>query len=67
MAACQGIEFCRPHQPGAGTGAAYQAVRAEVAPLMEDRPLYTDIAKLTNLVASGRLLQAVEDAIGALD
>ncbi|MGI5852793.1 MAG: histidine ammonia-lyase [Bacillota bacterium] len=67
MAACQGIEFCKPLQPGIGTSAAYRAVRAEVAPLVEDRPLYSDIAAITDLITSGRLLKAVEDAIGPLD
>jgi histidine ammonia-lyase len=42
-------------------------VRAEVAPLVEDRPLYSDIAAITDLITSGRLLKAVEDAIGPLD
>ncbi len=49
---------------GVGTGAAYEAVREVVAPLVEDRPLHGDIERADALVASGLLAERVEEALG---
>ncbi|WP_135827505.1 histidine ammonia-lyase [Halorussus halobius] len=49
---------------GVGTGAAYEAVREAVAPLVEDRPLHEEIETADALVASGLLEERVESALG---
>ncbi|WP_128476754.1 histidine ammonia-lyase [Halorussus pelagicus] len=49
---------------GVGTGAAYEAVRDVVPPLVEDRPLHEDIERADALVASGLLAERIEDALG---
>ncbi|WP_276299405.1 histidine ammonia-lyase [Halorussus lipolyticus] len=48
---------------GVGTGAAYQAVRDVVPPLVEDRPIHDDIESADALVWSGLLEERVEDAL----
>ncbi|WP_115864627.1 histidine ammonia-lyase [Halorussus litoreus] len=49
---------------GVGTGAAYEAVREAVPPLVEDRTLHEEIETADALVASGLLEERVEDALG---
>jgi histidine ammonia-lyase len=49
---------------GVGTGAAYEAVRDVVPPLVEDRPLHEDIESADALVWSGLLEERVENALG---
>jgi histidine ammonia-lyase len=66
MAAAQAVEFRPPLGLGAGTAAAYRVIREHVAPLVEDRPLQYDINRLTAVVRSGVLLDAVESAVGPL-
>ncbi|RMG68155.1 MAG: histidine ammonia-lyase [Calditrichaeota bacterium] len=51
---------------GTGTARAYQKVRSVVPFLEQDRPLSPDILLLQELVASGGLVQAVEEVIGPL-
>jgi len=67
MAGAQAVEFRRPLALGKGTQAAYDVVRAHVAPMTEDRPVQDDINNLTAAVKSGELLEAVEKAAGPLD
>jgi histidine ammonia-lyase len=66
LAAAQGVEFLAPLEPGAGTRAAHDAVRALSAQLVEDRPLSEDIERVAGAVRSGELVGAVESIIGAL-
>jgi len=66
MAAAQALDFRKPLKPGPGVRAAYEAVRKHVPFLKEDRPLYEDINRLTEVVRSGEILEAVERAIGPL-
>ena len=65
MAAAQAIDFRKP-KPGKGTQAAHDAVREYVEHLEEDRPLYKDIIKLSEVVGSGEILSGVEKAVGKL-
>jgi histidine ammonia-lyase len=66
LSAAQAFDLRKPHRPGIGTGAAYDAIR-EVVPFMkEDRPLHPDIASVSDLISSRRIEKAVEDAIGEL-
>lgn len=49
---------------GVGTGATYEAVRAVVPPLVEDRPVHEDVAAADALVASGTLDAALAEVLG---
>ncbi|MEO0069778.1 MAG: histidine ammonia-lyase [candidate division WOR-3 bacterium] len=66
LAGAQAVEFRKPLQLGKGTKVVYELIRQEVPKLDEDRPLQYDINRLTQLVRSGRLLQAVEAEVGPL-
>jgi histidine ammonia-lyase len=65
MAAAQGLDF-RTHTPGRGVAVAREVIRRHVAHLEEDRPLYPDHITMKELVSSGEILEAVEQAIGSL-
>ena len=66
MAAAQAIDFRRPLKASPGAEAAYRVIRKYVAFLDEDRPLYDDINRLKEVVASGEILEAVEEVVGQL-
>ena len=66
VCAAQGREFHRSLRAGRGAEAAHACVREVVAPLAEDRYLHPDLAAARECVASGRLVAAVENAVGAL-
>jgi histidine ammonia-lyase len=66
MGAAQAFEFRKPLNPGIGCQAAYEVIRKYVEPLEEDRPLYSDITKMANLVKEGKILEAVEKEVGKL-
>jgi histidine ammonia-lyase len=66
MCAAQACEFVGPDGLGAGTAAAYQAIRQRVAPLHEDRVIYPDIEACAELIRTGELIHAVEAAVGPL-
>jgi len=66
MAATQALDFRKPLKPGKGTQAAHDAVRKHITHLEEDRPLYPDIMKLSKVVESGEILEAVEASVGKL-
>jgi histidine ammonia-lyase len=65
MAAAQALDF-RSHHPGKGVAAAREVIRRHVAHLDEDRPLYPDHIAMKELVRSGEILEAVEQAVGGL-
>lgn len=66
IAAAQAFEFLKPAKPGAGSQAAYDVIRRYVPVMEEDRPLHNDINKMAEVVRSGEVLKAVEDAVGIL-
>lgn len=66
LCAAQGIEF-HDYAPGAGTGIAHDKIREHVQPLDEDRILYKDMAKVRELVVTGAIVKAVEEAVGILE
>jgi histidine ammonia-lyase len=66
VCAAQGREFHRELRAGRGAEAAHACVREVVAPLFEDRYLHPDLAAARECVASGRLIRAVESAVGPL-
>jgi histidine ammonia-lyase len=53
--------------PGVGVKAAYDFTRKHISHLAEDRDLSVDIAAAEQLIASGELLDAVEQAVGTLN
>jgi histidine ammonia-lyase len=67
LAAAQGLELREPLQPAPGTAAAVAAIRGATPFLEGDRPLKPDIDAAVDLVQSGALVEAVEQAIGPLD
>ena len=52
--------------PGAGTGAAYKALREHVPFLDKDRELYLDIEKAVSVIRSGEIVEKVEAAVGEI-
>ncbi|MFC2172060.1 histidine ammonia-lyase [Acidobacteriota bacterium] len=66
MGAAQGIDFRGDIKRGKGTQAAHEIIRENVEFLDKDRPLNNDINRMANVVREGKVLEAVEKAIGAL-
>lgn len=66
LAAMVAADCRRPLRSGVGTQAAYDAGRALIAPLQEDRSPAPDIEALRGLLRSGELVHAVESAVGPL-
>jgi len=67
LAAAQALDLRSPLQPAEGTAAALAAVRQEIPFLDADRELKGDVDDVIELIQSGALLDAVEQAIGSLD
>jgi histidine ammonia-lyase len=65
IAGAQAMDF-RSFRAGRGTRAAHRAVRAVVAHLDEDRPLFPDHNAMAAAVQRGDPLEAVEQEVGAL-
>jgi histidine ammonia-lyase len=66
LTAAAGLDQRAPLVPSKGVAAAHAAVRQRVAPLTEDRPLYKDIARIAEMIATGALTGAAEARVGAL-
>jgi len=66
LCAAQGVDFREP-EPGPGAGAAHAVIRRHVEHLNDDRALYRDIETVRGLVASGEIVRAVEEQVGALE
>ena len=66
LAAAQGLDLRKPFLPAKGTAAALAAVREGIPFLQRDRELKPHVDEAIELVQSGALVQAVEDAIGEL-
>ena len=62
LAAAQALSLRAPLSPGAGTEAAFRAIRQVSPELDEDRSLAPDIDAVRGLVRDGSLRQAVADA-----
>jgi histidine ammonia-lyase len=65
MGAAQALDY-RDFKPGKGVSTAHKVIRAHVAHLDEDRPLYDDHTTMKQLVKSCEILDAVEKTIGSL-
>ncbi len=66
LAAAQAIDLFTNLKAGDGTLAAYSQIREKVSSLKKDRFLSPDIAAVRNLMESGRIVRAVEKAVGEL-
>jgi histidine ammonia-lyase len=67
FAAMQAISFRGDVKLGKGTSEAYKIIRKEVAPVDEDRIMYTDMSILDRMVKSAALVKAAETAVGELE
>jgi histidine ammonia-lyase len=65
--AARALDLRTPLEPGPGTAAARAAVRGTIPGPGPDRWLSPELAEAEELVASGALIRAVEQAIGALE
>ena len=66
LCAAQGIDLRSPLKPGRGTMAAYRAVRRQIRRLDRDRIMAPDLERAAELIRGGKVLGAVEKAIGKL-
>jgi histidine ammonia-lyase len=57
-------DFRRPLKSGCGTQAAHDLARQTIAPWTEDRAPAPDIVAARELIRSGALVRAAEDAAG---
>ena len=64
LGALVATDFRRPLKSGVGTAAAYEIARERIAPLSEDRAPAPDIVQARELIGSGALVAAAENAIG---
>jgi histidine ammonia-lyase len=62
LGALTATDFRRPLKSGAGTQAAYDAARERIAPWTEDRIPAPDIAAARELIRSGALVRAAQEA-----
>ena len=66
MCGAQAADFKDPEKLAPGTKAAYDLVRSEVSFMDTDRTIYLDTNKVVALIQSGKILEAVENAVGKL-
>jgi len=67
VCACQALAIRGPGEAGEGTRAAYElALGAGIEPVVEDRVLHEHIERAAELVRTGEVLRAVEEAVGRL-
>jgi histidine ammonia-lyase len=65
--ASQALDFSRLLKPGAGTTAAHDCIRGAAPYLKHDEYLHPLMERVEALAARGAVVEAVEEAIGALD
>jgi histidine ammonia-lyase len=63
LVASQALDLRRPLRAGRGPRAAHDCIRQHVPTLEGDRLLHVDIEKVTELISSGTLLEAVRAAV----
>ncbi|MDY6789819.1 MAG: histidine ammonia-lyase [Thermodesulfobacteriota bacterium] len=66
LCGAQAMDLFTNMKPGEGTMAAYNVIRGPVSHLDSDRVLSKDIEAVKGLMRSGKILQAVEQKVGAL-
>jgi histidine ammonia-lyase len=63
MAACQAIDFREGYSLGKGTEIAYKTIRQHIDFIEEDKLMFEELNKCTELIDSGVLLENVENII----
>ncbi len=66
LCSAQAMDLFTNTKPGEGTLAAYQTIRNTISHLKKDRILSYDIAAAVQLIRDGKILKAVEEAVGKL-
>jgi len=66
VSGAQALDFHLPLQPGRGVAAAHRQIRAEIPHLDRDRYLRPELDKICDLIRSGTLVVAVENAVEKL-
>ncbi len=66
LCGAQALDLFTNMKPGEGTLATYRVIREAVSHLEKDRIISKDIERMVNLMKSGRILDAVEKAVGKL-
>ncbi len=66
ICAAQGLEFLKPLKPGKGAFVAYEKIRKNVPRLKRDRVLSKDLERISAIVGSGQLVEAVEKKVTLL-
>jgi histidine ammonia-lyase len=59
MAAAQAIDFLAPLKTSKALQQAHAAIRTVSASMDKDRVMYQDFARLTELIAAGKIAQAL--------
>lgn len=60
MAACQAVDFREGFTLGKGTSIAYKTVREKVAYIKEDKVMYKELDKVTDMITKGEIVKNVE-------
>jgi len=58
-----GLREREGHRPGVGTTAAYDFIRKHISQIDTDREIYVDFQKALEIVRSGEIISAVNDAL----
>jgi histidine ammonia-lyase len=66
ICAARGLDLRAPLRPAPGTAAALSCLRGRIPGFGPDRFVAPELAAVEELVASGAVLEAVEDAVGGL-
>lgn len=66
MAACQAIDFREGYTLGVGTNEAYKVVREHVEFIKQDKVMYIELDKVTNLINDGTIVDSVEQKVKVL-
>ena len=66
LCAMQALDFMKEFKGGDGAESTYKVVREKVLYLDKDRPLYTDINLLKDMISSGSILKKIEEQLGEL-
>lgn len=67
LSACQALDLLKPLEPAAAVLAAYRAVREQVPFAQEDRVFADDIAKISQMINTGKMLEVVHQSVGELE
>lgn len=63
MAACQAIDFREGYELGKGTQNAYKKVREHIEFISEDKVMYKELDKCSELILNNEILRVVEDVV----